>query len=514
MPSTPIRPAAGVLLTRESAQGLQIYLLHRTGRTAFLPGFHCFPGGATEEGDDRVPVAAPADRPELVVAAARELFEETGVLLVDGPPPPAAELEEARGRLLDGQPVFADLLLRHGLRVDGSRLRRAGVRVTPPYSPLRFRARFFLATAREGDDPQPAPGEFAGGEWWTVATALRAWAAGAILLVPPTLDALLRLDRYGLPAALDSLEGSPEGDGLEGPALPLAPGLFYVPLQTRSLPPATHTLCILVGGQRMLIVDPGSGDPHELGQVFDAVQALRAEGRPPLEIVLTHHHPDHVAGASALAETLGLPVAAHAETARRLSFPVDRLVEDGDEWDLGQDPTGHRWGLRALHTPGHAPGHLCLWDEGHRFLIAGDMVAGVGTVVIDPPDGDLALYLSSLRRLRDLDPRLVLAAHGAPLGPGSDVFGRYLEHRLWRERRVLAALPGTEADLVARVYQDVPAALHPLAARSLLAHLLKLEAEGRAERREGAWGPPPSAGGDGCEGPVGGPGSGSEGGPR
>lgn len=501
----PIRPAAGVLLTRNAARGLQVYLLQRAGGAAFLPGFHCFPGGAAEAGDAGIPVASPAEREDLVAAAARELFEETGVLLVDGPLPPAPERDEARRRLLAGESVFAELLRRYDLRVDGARLRRAGIRVTPAYSPLRFRARFFLAELREGEDPEPAPGEFAGGGWWTVGSALRAWASGAILLVPPTLDALLRLDRYGLPAALDSLESSPEGDGLEGPGLPLAPGLFYVPLQTRTLPPASHTLCVLAGGQRILVVDPGSGDPAELGQVFDALQALGADGRVPTEIVLTHHHPDHVAGAPALAESLGLLIAAHPETARRLSFPVDRLLEDGDEWDLGADPAGHRWRLRALHTPGHAPGHLCLWDEDRRFLLAGDMVAGVGTVVIDPPEGDLALYLESLRRLRALEPRLVLAAHGAPLGPGSDVFGRYLEHRLWREERVLAALPGTEPELVARVYEDVPAELHPLAARSLVAHLLKLEGEGRAERQGEAWGPAPGTGAGGCEGPVGGP---------
>lgn len=492
MSQTPaIRPAAGVLLAREGPGGLQVYLLHRAGRSAFLPGFHCFPGGAAEAADNQVPVASPADSHYLVAAAARELFEETGVLIVDGPLPPSAERDEIRRRLLAGESVFGAMLKRHDLRVDGSRLRPAGIRVTPPYSALRFRARFFLARVRDGEDPQPAPGEFASGDWWSVPAALRAWAAGQMLLVPPTLDALLRLDRYDLAEALRSLESSPEGDGLEGPALPLAPGLFYVPQKTRTLPPASHTLCVLVGGRRVLVVDPGSPDPAELGLVFDALQALQAEGRAPTEIVLTHHHPDHVGGAPALSESLGLPIAAHAETADRLPFPVDRTIEDGEQWDLGPDPFGHRWVLQALHTPGHAPGHVCLWDEARRFVIAGDMVAGVGTIVIDPPEGDLARYLESLQRLRQLEPRLVLAAHGAPLGPGSDVFGRYLEHRLWREQRVVAALPGTLGDLLPRVYEDVSPAVYPLAERSLLAHLLKLEAEGRAERQGEVWAPGP-----------------------
>lgn len=505
----PIRPAAGVILVREGREGLDVYLLHRSGRSAFLPGFHCFPGGAVDPEDADVPVAEAPGPPVLAAAAARELFEETGVLLADGAAPPAPELAEARARLLARVGGFAELLGRHGLRVPGRRLLPAGVRVTPPYSPLRFRARFFLAVVRPGEEPEAAPGEFLGGGWWSLQEALQAWARGEILLVPPTLDALLRLDRWGLEGGLASLEASPEGDGLEGPALLLAPGLSYVPLRTRTLPPATHTLCLLVGGERLLVVDPGAGEASELGAVFDAVQALRAEGRRPVEVLLTHHHPDHVSGALELARSLEVPVAGHPETAARLPFALDRLVGEGEEWDLGVDPAGQPWRLQALHTPGHAPGHLCLWDARRRFLLAGDMVAGVGTIVINPPEGDMAVYLASLRRLRALEPRLVMPAHGAPFGPGSDVFGRYLEHRREREEAVLEALGEglrTLDSLVARVYAEVPEAFHPVAARSLLAHLLKLEAEGRAEGRGESWLPARGAGEAGSAAPEAGAG--------
>ena len=98
----PIRPAAGVILVREDPGGLQVYLLHRAGGSAFLPGFHCFPGGSVDPEDADLPVADPPGPPVLAACAARELFEETGVLLVDGPLPPLPERSEVRARLLAG----------------------------------------------------------------------------------------------------------------------------------------------------------------------------------------------------------------------------------------------------------------------------------------------------------------------------------------------------------------------------------------------------------------------------
>src|SRR5207249_8925613 len=130
-----------------------------------------------------------------------------------------------------------------------------------------------------------------------------------------------------------------------------------------------------------------------------------ANERPP-------HHLHHVAGAASPAARLGLRVWAHPETARLLAgrLAVDRLVEEGERLPFGPG------GFAALHTPGHAPGHLVLLDERTRAAVVGDMVASVGTIIIDPPDGDMRLYLSSLERLRALDLRWLLPAHGEPIG--------------------------------------------------------------------------------------------------
>ena len=150
----------------------------------------------------------------------------------------------------------------------------------------------------------------------------------------------------------------------------------------------------------------------------------------------------------------------------------------------------HRGG-RVVGGPGHAPGHLALSEESRRFLLAGDLVSGVSTILIDPEEGDMAAYLTSLERMAALGPRLVVASHGPPFGPGAQIFEKVLAHRRAREERVLACLreePQSVEALTEAVYADTPGAHPELARRSLTAHLLKLADEGKAYRSRSCWG--------------------------
>lgn len=266
-----------------------------------------------------------------------------------------------------------------------------------------------------------------------------------------------------------------------------APWLRRLALRTPTLPPATHTNVYIVGDRELIVIDPGSPYEGEQARLVEQLRALEDSGLQLIGIFLTHHHYDHASGALALHRELGLPVWAHPITAQRVTdqmqLPVARLVEDGELLELG--PAGHR----AIHTPGHAPGHLCLHDLAGGGLIAGDMVASVGTIVVDPSDdGDMRQYLDSLRRLLGLEslragPLRLWPAHGAAVEDGPAHLRHYIAHREQREAKVLAALqkgPGSLRDLVGLAYDDVPVAIHPLARVSLLAHLRKLDADGRA----------------------------------
>src|SRR5207245_6359245 len=132
---------------------------------------------------------------------------------------------------------------------------------------------------------------------------------------------------------------------------------------------------------------------------------------------------------------LRLPIAATQETAVLLDFPVDRVVRDGDALEVG--PRG--W--KCLHLPGHTRGHLCLLEEGSGAVAAGDLVAGMGTVVIDPPEGDMLDYLASLRRLLELRPGVIYPAHGPVVPAGAGRLRGYREHRRQREGPAVQALP-------------------------------------------------------------------------
>jgi glyoxylase-like metal-dependent hydrolase (beta-lactamase superfamily II) len=172
--------------------------------------------------------------------------------------------------------------------------------------------------------------------------------------------------------------------------------------------------------------------------------------------------------------------------------PVQPDLNEGSRLDLGTAPDGSApWSLEALHTPGHAPGHLVFFDSRYRLLIAGDMVSMLSSVVIAPPDGDLAVYLRSLQRLRSLDLRVLMPGHGSPTIQPRQVLDEALAHRAKREGQLVAALredPGrTTEELAGVIYRGLPEELFRLARLQVQAGLIKLEREGRAAADGPRW---------------------------
>ena len=268
-------------------------------------------------------------------------------------------------------------------------------------------------------------------------------------------------------------------------------GIETVALRTPTLPPATHTNTYIVGQTGLSIFDPGSPFEDEqriLNQHLDDKEHASVD-----RIVLTHHHHDHVLGAVALKHHLSnkgvyAPIVAHPKTAELLSgtVPVDDYWHDGETIDCGGIP------MTATHTPGHAAGHLVFQSQMDQALIAGDMVAGVGTILIEPEGGHLGEYLASLQLLRDLKPSVLLPAHGPALPQADQILSMYIAHRHLRTDQIRQGLDEggrqNPAQLVAHVYPDLDARAHGLAALQIQSHLIWMVEHGMAlAHDDGSW---------------------------
>lgn len=490
--STPVLPkdAAAMILLRDPDDP-KVFWVKRARTLRFMGHYHAFPGGQRDAADADVPILNEQNLPDTVmrVAAIREIFEETGVLIARGVESLSNERRaELRQELSADQISFKDLLAREGLQLDASLLVEAPTWVTPPQSPRRYNTRFFSAWLPEGQEAEVIPGELEEGEWLRPTEALQKWIDGECLIVTPITFALQALVE-GAHDFAERLHRVPQSvrDFSES-RIEMRYGFYLCALRTPTIPPATHTNCYLIGGDEMVVIDPGSPYPDQQALLDEVVESFLAQGRRIREIIITHLHPDHIGGVRHLAEKYKLQVATHRLTAEALNgeIRIDRFIEDDEVIELGEAATGMTWRLRALWTPGHARGHLSFHEERTGTLVTGDCVVGFGTVVIAPPEGNMTDYLASLRRYLEL-PKLtaLMPGHGPVIADARGKIEEYLAHRQDREEMIVRAMETharTTSEIVKAVYTDVPEAMHQLAELSVLAVLEKLETERRVVR--------------------------------
>ncbi len=548
-PGATIRSAATVVVLRDAA-ALETLLLRRAAHgDDMLAGACLFPGGALHPADRGahglcigLDDAAASRRLGLesggldyYVAALRECFEECGLLYAaagDGAPPAAAQLAgiaSLRPRLLRGELDLAQLCTRLDLRLTPAALHYVAHWLTPPGAPKRFDTRFFVARAPAGQVASPDAIETVECLWRTPGAALD--PHGALVFAQPTRRTLEWLGAYaGCTAVLDAAaqlraiprimpriasgaQGrrailpdepawaevgklDPDGSGERrydlppGVCIELGPRLRRLTAPNGSVMTGPGTNSYFVGGgarNEWALIDPGPADDAH-------VRALLAALPGKLRwILVTHTHRDHSPAAAALRRATGarvLGMAAPDAAWNDADFRPDDALRGGEVLQLPGSST-----LRVIHTPGHASNHLCYELPEERLLFTGDHLMQHATVVIDPPDGDMAAYLDSLRALQALDVDWLAPGHGFLMCEPRAVIGRVLEHRLRREARVRDALrPDARSleELVAGCYTDVAPRLHAVAARSLLAHLIKLRADGLAVETAAGWSLPAS----------------------
>jgi glyoxylase-like metal-dependent hydrolase (beta-lactamase superfamily II)/8-oxo-dGTP pyrophosphatase MutT (NUDIX family) len=530
----PIRPAATIVVARDADRGIEILLVRRPREMAFAGGAHVFPGGAVDPEDEALAAACvglddaeasrrlgvPAGGLAYWVCAMRECFEEVGLLY--------AYEGETLARFdspASDDDDFGAFVRSRRLRLAADRLAYLSHWITQAGRPRRYDTRFFIAAAPEHQEAVHDGREAVAHDWLAPKDALERHAQGAIQLLFPTIKTLELLARFGRVADALDYARSPRpmppmaprsAVGRQGPKL-LVPG-DYAYAEVGRLDPegqGTASYEIVPGTvvqiapriRRLTASNPGPmtgpgtntyvlGDTEagiaviDPGPLIDAhVEAILAAAAGPIRWILcTHSHVDHSPAAAPLKARTGatvLGMRARYPDRQDPTFAPDRELAHGERLELA----GLR--LRVLHTPGHASNQLCFLEEGERLLFTGDHLMQGSTVVINPPDGDMATYLASLRMLLDEPLEYLAPGHGFLMARPHEMVERVLVHRQERENKVLAELaahgPATVEALLAHVYDDVPPRMHPVASRSLLAHLLKLRDEGRASEASGIW---------------------------
>lgn len=533
----PPRPAATVVVVRDAPLGIEVLLLRRAERGDLNSGAWVFPGGLVDaadraalpfcrgvepaRADARLGVAEHAL--DYWAAAVRECFEEAGLLYArahDGTPlvidaARRERLEAWRGPLQRGERSLAALCHEEGLSLAADELVYFSHWVTPPGRAKRFDTRFFIARAPAGQDSSHDDDELVEQLWIAPAAALT--RSEPLKLMTPTLKTLEAIARF---ADVDALLAwareeravpliQPQiGTGRDGvrpvtpdepawaelkrldpecrgnfsyeihPAVPvrLSPRVIRVTAHNGSVMTGPGTNSYLVGGgprNEWAVIDPGPAEAVHIDAILAAAPGTIRW------IFATHTHLDHSPGCALLKARTGAAVhgriAAHPEW-QDASFAPDVRLAGGERFALDEGVT-----LSVIHTPGHASNHLCYRLDEEKTLFTGDHVMQLSTVVINPPDGDMAAYLASLRALTREDLDWLAPGHGFLIEKPRAAFEKIVAHRLAREAKVVQALDEVgddEAALLARVYADVPERMHPMALRSLRAHLIKLRAQG------------------------------------
>ncbi len=526
------RPAATVLLLRDGPHGVEVLMTRRSETASFAPGAYVFPGGGVDalDGASHAQARRRPGQGDLhltqAIAAIRESFEELGILLArraDGTPPTQQDMSA-----LDRKGPFVAQCAARDLVLAADEVFVLAHWITDRDLPRRFDVPFLVARMPPGQTPVADGSEQFEPVWVRPVDALERHAAGAFFIIFPTIRTLQRLQAFAtVDAVLQAcaqteqplwtscpragfLGGkearymehehphgelelvSPDGQIVhhldwqtERPVLLLKNLMrLTAPNPGAMTGPGTNSYLVGDPSTGYIVIDPGPADVQHLERLW------RAAGGDIRMIVCTHSHADHSPGAAPLQALcarrppiLGLP---SAPTARAASaFTPERSLTDGELLVLAS-PDGQQatHTLMVIHTPGHAANHLCLVLLEDGLLVSGDHILNGSTTVVDPPDGDMSAYLDSLDRLsaacvaHRID--FILPAHGYVLGQARQAVDQLKAHRLRREAKIVQVMQGrpdgTLDDWVAQAYDDVPPRMWPVAKRSLLAHVQRIEA--------------------------------------
>ena len=545
------RPAATVILARDTEAGPEVFMMKRTTEVTFAKGMHVFPGGALDAADRHPDLAARCaglddrlaseqlgmEQGGLAywIAAIRECFEEAGLLLgyrdrnelLTLQDEDAERLAALRLELASHKVTFSEILERENLRAATDLIAYYSHWITQPGRPRRYDTRFFVARAPSTQVPMHDNSELVAHLWVRPGDALEMARNGEMTLMFPTVKTLESLTRFARVEDMLEFARSPRARpimapraavALDGSQRTLVPGDFAY-AEVKKLDPDNkgQVWCdikpgrpVEIASQVLRVTAPNPGmmtgpgtntylignaetgiaviDPGPL--LDEHIAAIEQSAAGQIKWILcTHTHIDHSPAARVLRERHGAAVYGMPPP----PYPnQDQTFAPDQVVQNGDRLNVAGITLRVIHTPGHASNQVCYLWEAERLLFTGDHIMQGSTVVINPPDGHMATYLASLRLLQSEDIDYLAPGHGFLIADPALAVDRLLVHRQTRENKVFEALRrvNTPADLdtlVVEAYDDTPVSRHKVAVRSLAAHLQKLQEEGRVQEHNGLW---------------------------
>ena len=491
-----VKKAVSIVLSRGPGSR-EVLLVKRHSRLPFLGGYLAFPTGTLEKEDHETAQVylsthgeESADYPAFLAAAARELFEETGVWLARGKALSREELQDYRRQILSNRIRFSEVLKRENQRLDSKDFTPIFPITTPQFILRHYDTWFLHCHIPAEDEVEIWSGEVEEGYFTTPEEVLKRWRQGTILIAPPLPLLLHKLVNRDCESFLP--EARQLGESLNRGKLQhiyFSPGVLLAPLRTPTKPPATHTNAYLMGDQKLYLIDPATPHSSEQEKLWALLDELLAQGKSIEGILLTHHHPDHVGAVAECQRRYQLPLYAHQLTSRQLpNLAFSGSLEHQQELDLGLSPDHQAgWKLRVYHLPGHAPGHLAFQETRYQAVIVGDLISTLSSMLIDPTDGHLGTYIKSLQFLESVTDGHLYPGHGPPSREGGKVVQKALHHRYKRKQEILETLdthPQTLEKLVNKIYAKFDRRTKKLARRSLHSSLIQLLEEGQAEETE------------------------------
>lgn len=415
-----------------------VLLVKRNENLAAFPGYDAFPGGKIEDEDyaAKPNLAYPHLDAELIHCAFREIQEELSI-----------DLNQEQEKIIGIEELQSF--------------------TTPPFNPKRFKNRTILVELKETLKFRPYSGELQSAHWRSFAEWRKLDSSGELLMVPPVRSII---QNEGQPLLIKK-EYEQFEEMYAKTVFEIEPfkGFFQIPVPSNTIPPAVTTNCFRFGD---LIIDPS---PKDESVLKDLVTFLSQ--RSVKRIFITHHHGDHNQYLDKLAQALGAEVLMGEFTFNRLKNKYNiedaTIIESGDIIGKWIDEE-----LKVMAVPGHDAGQLALYPTSHKFIIVGDLIQGVGTVVIPTDEGDMADYFKSLKKCIDMKPQYIIPSHGIAFG-GTFYLEKTLDHRKQRELQIkqLHETGISPEGMLPIIYKGVDKRLYPLALENIKSHLIKIQSE-------------------------------------